>query len=163
MTFDYNTLKRMARSGDRLGNWNGKPVFATSVVDLEDKGSGAYYILYDDDNKIVGRDGKFYYSYGTVSAGGSVSEYSSRRRYNVGSVDKAHNGDYKMNMAMKYSSEPVPAATVAVSYAPGYDVSERPVADVRVEIDVEATLKEAREMTVDDLLDGFMIGVMAVG
>ena len=163
MTFDYNTLKRMARSGDRLGNWNGKPVFATSVVDLEDKGSGAYYILYDDDNKIVGKDGKFYYSYGTVSAGGSVSEYNSRRRYNVG-CDNAHDhGDYKMNMAMKYSSEPVPAATVAVTYTPGYDVSERPVADVKVEIDVEATLKKAREMTVDDLLDGFMIGVMAKG
>ena len=162
MTFDYNTLKRMARSGDRLGNWNGKPVFATSVVDLEDKGSGAYYILYDDDNKIVGKDGKFYYSYGTVSAGGSVSEYSSHRRYNVG-CDNAHDhGDYKVNAAMP-QSEPVPAATVAVTYTPGYDVSERPVADVRAEIDVESTLKKAREMSIDDLLGDFMIGVMAVG
>ena len=160
MTFDYNTLKKMARSGDRLGNWNGKPVFSCSVVDLEDSGNGAYYILYDDENKIVGKDGKFYYSYGTVSAGGSVTEYNSRRRYNV---DAAHDGDYKINAAMKYSSEPVPAATVAVSYAPGYDVSERPVADVKVEIDVEATLKKAREMTIDDLLDGFMDSVMAIG
>ena len=161
MTFDYNTLKRAARDGSRLGNWNGKAVFAASANDLENKGSGAFYILYDDDNKIVGRDGKFYYSYGTVNAGGSVSEYSSRRRY--GLAMQAHEGEYKMNMAMKYSSEPVSAATVAVSYAPGYDVSERPVADVKVEIDVEATLKKAREMTIDDLLDGFMVGVMAVG
>ena len=160
MTFDYYTLKRVAQSGDRIGNWNGKPVFSCSAADLENKGSGAYYLLYDDDNKIVTKDGKFYYSYGTVSESGSVTEYNSRRRYNVG---EAHDGDYKVNAAMKYSSEPVPAATVAVTYAPGYDVSERPVADVRVEIDVEATLKKAREMTIDDLLDGFMVGVMAVG
>lgn len=158
MTFDYNTLKRMAKSGDRLGNWNGKPVFSCSASELDNKGNGAYYILYDDENKIVGNDGKFYYSYGTVSESGSVTEYSSRRRY--GLATQAHEGDYKMNMAMKYSSEPVPAATVAVSYAPGYDVSERPVADVKVEIDVEKVLKSAREMTVESLLDGFLAGVI---
>lgn len=167
MTFDYNTLKKMARSGDRLGNWNSKPVFSCSTSELNNKGNGAYYILYDDDNKIVGKDGKFYYSYGTVTEQGSVSEYSSRRRYNVGSVGVAHDGDYKINAAMKSAampqSEPVPAATVAVTYVPGYAVDERPVGDVKATIDVEATLKKAREMTIDDLLDGFMDSVMAVG
>lgn len=155
MKFDFETLKNHAKIGNKLGNWNGKPVFATSAKDLENKGSGVYYIVYDDENRIVGRDGKFYYSYGTVNAEGSVSEYSSRRRYNT-QHDRA---DYKMNMAMKYSSEPVPAATVAVTYTPGYDISERPVADVKVEIDVEATLKKAREMTIDDLLEGFNYGL----
>ena len=164
MNFDYYTLKRVAQSGDRIGNWNGKPVFSCSAADLENKGSGAYYLLYDDENKIVTKDGKHYYSYGTVSESGSVSEYNSRRRYNVVcETQHGHGDEYEMNMAMKYSSEPVPAATATVSYAPGYDVSERPVADVRVEIDVEATLKKAREMSIDDLLDGFMVGVMAVG
>ena len=50
MTFSYITLKRAARDGCRLGNWNGKAVFAASAQDLENKGSGAYYILYDDEN-----------------------------------------------------------------------------------------------------------------
>ena len=163
MNFDYYTLKRMSQKGERVGNWNGRAVFVCSASELENKGTGAYYILYDDENKIVGKDGKFYYSYGTVSESGSVSEYSSRRRYNTVCETQHDHGDYKVNAAMKYSSEPVPAATVAVSYAPGYDVSERPVADVRVEIDVEATLKKAREMSIEDLLDGFMVGVMAVG
>lgn len=158
MNFDYYTLKRAAQSGDRIGNWNGKPVFSCSAADLENKGSGAYYLLYDDDNKIVNRDGKHYYSYGTVSESGIVSEYNSRRRYNVVCETQHDHGYNEMNVAMKYNSEPMPAATATVSYAPGYDVSERPVADVKVEIDVEATLRKAREMSIDDLLDGFMVG-----
>ena len=55
MIFDYNTLKRAAKDGLKLGNWNGKVVFAASTESLEDKGSSAYYILYDDENKIVAR------------------------------------------------------------------------------------------------------------
>lgn len=149
MTFDYYTLKRAAQNGDRIGNWNGKPVFSCSAAALENKGAGAFYLLYDDENKIVTKDGKFYYSYGTVSESGSVTEYNSRRRYNVVCETRHDHGDYK-----------VPAAA---TYSPGYDVSERPVADVKTEIDVEATLKRAREMSIDDLLDGFMVGVMAVG
>jgi hypothetical protein len=66
---------------------------------------------------------------------------------------------------MRYSSEPIPQATVKVSYAaegsyaPGYDVSERPVGDVKTEIDVEKTLNMAREMTIEDLLEGFLPGL----
>jgi hypothetical protein len=74
---------------------------------------------------------------------------------------------------MRYSSEPIPQAVMKVSYAdegtyaPGYDRAERPVGDVRTEIDVEKTLKMAREMSINDLLDGFLPGlsydVMAKG
>ena len=139
MTFDYKTLKQAAKEGSRLGNWKGKGVFATSISQLEKLGSGAYYILYDDENKLVGRDGEYFYSYGTVSEGGNVSEYSTRRRYNqVYGYDK-------------------------VSYTPGYDVSERPMGDVKAEIDVEKVLKSAREMSVESLLDGFLTGIMAKG
>ena len=156
MNFDYFTLKALANEGDRLGNWNGKPVFACSAGDIENKGTGAFYILYDDENKIVGKDGKYYYSYGTVNKEGSVNEYSTRRRYNTVCETQHNHGDY----TVKYNDKPVPAAT---TYTPGYDVSERPVADVKTEIDVEATLKRAREMSIEDLLNGFMVGVMAVG
>lgn len=155
MTFDYYTLKRAAQNGDRIGNWNGKPVFSCSAAALENKGAGAFYLLYDDENKIVAKDGKFYYSYGTVSESGNVTEYSSRRRYNVVCETRHGHGDEYQS---KSQNEPA-----AATYSPGYDVSERPVADVKTEIDVEATLKRAREMSIDDLLDGFMVGVMAVG
>ena len=149
MTFDYTTLKQAEKEGSRLGNWKGKGVFAASAEKLEKLGSGAYYILYDDENKLVGRDGEYFYSYGTVNESGNVSEYSTRRRYNQ--VCEAYH-DHGYNN--------VPAA---VSYTPGYDISERPVGDVKAEIDVEKVLKSAREMSVESLLDGFLTGIMAKG
>ena len=176
MTFDYNTLKRAARDGSRLGNWNGKAVFAASANDLENKGSGAYYILYDDENKIVARTNNGWKSYGEVSTQGSVSEYSSARNYKTpaeaaaaarkASIRTSASG---MRSAATLQSEPIPQAAMKVcgytadanegTYAPGYDRAERPVGDVKTEIDVEKTLKMAREMSIEDLLDGFLPGL----
>ena len=164
MTFDYNTLKRAARDGSRLGNWNGKAVFAASANDLENKGNGAFYILYDDENKLVTRVGSGWKSYGEVSAQGSVTEYSSARNYKT-PMEAAQAARNYSTSGVRYSSEPIPQATMTVSYAPegsyapGYDVNERPVADVKTEIDVEKTLKMAREMSINDLLEGFLPGV----
>ena len=164
MTFDYNTLKRAARDGSRLGNWNGKAVFAASAESLENKGSGAYYILYDDENKIVARTNNGWKSFGEVSVQGSVNEYSSARNYKT-PAEAAPAARKTSTSGMRYSSEPIPQATVTVSYAnegsyaPGYDRAERPVGDVKTEIDVEKTLKMAREMSIEDLLDGFLPGL----
>ena len=169
MTFDYNTLKRAARDGSRLGNWNGKAVFAASANDLENKGNGAFYILYDDENRLVTRVGSGWKSYGEVSEQGSVSEYSSARNYKTPAeaaqaARKAGERSYPTS-GMRYSSEPIPQATMTVSYAsegsysPGYNRAERPVGDVKLDIDVEKTLKMAREMTVESLLEGFLPGV----
>ena len=55
MNFDYSTLKMAARDGNPIGNWKGRTVFAASYADLENRGSGAYYILYDDENTIVAK------------------------------------------------------------------------------------------------------------
>ena len=172
MTFDYNTLKRAARDGSRLGNWNGKAVFAASAESLENKGSGAYYILYDDENKIVARTNSGWKSYGEVTTQGSVNEYSSARNYKTPSEAAAaarKASTSGMRSAAKLQSAPIPQATMTVcgytidaneaSYAPGYDVNERPVGDVKTELDVEKTLKMAREMTVENLLEGFLSGV----
>ena len=174
MTFDYNTLKRAARDGSRLGNWNGKAVFAASANDLDNKGSGAFYILYDDENKIVARSNIGWKSYGEVNESGSVNEYSSARNYKTpaeaaAAARKASSAAWPQTSGMRYSSEPIPQATMKVcgytahategTYAPGYDVSERPTGDVKLEIDVEGTLKKAREMTVESLLDGFLLNV----
>ena len=168
MTFDYRTLSQAARSGQRLGNWNGKAVFAASANDLDNKGSGAFYILYDDENKIVARVGNAWKSFGEVSEAGSVNEYNSARSYKT-PAEAAQAAHKASTSGMRYSNEPIPQATMKVSYAPegsytpGYDVSERPTGDVRVEIDVDAVLKKARETSIDDLLDGFMVGILAKG
>lgn len=166
MTFDYRTLSQAAKSGQRLGNWNGKAVFAASANDLDNKGSGAFYILYDDENKIVARVGNSWKSFGEVSEAGSVNEYNTARNYNTAAeAAQAARKAKTSTSGMRYSSEPIPQAVMTVSYAsegtyaPGYDVSERPTGDVKLEIDVEGTLKKAREMTVESLLDGFLLNV----
>lgn len=170
MTFDHYTLKKAEREGMRLGNWNGKAVFASSANHLENKGNGAYYILYDDENKIVARTNSGWRSYGEVTAQGSVNEYSSARNYKTPAeaVEAARKASSKTSTSgMRYSSEPIPQAVMKVSYAPenfyapGYDRTERPVGDVELKIDVEATLRKAREMTVESLLEGFLPGVRA--
>lgn len=164
MTFDYNTLKRAAKDGLRLGNWNGKAVFAAPSSRLDNLGTGAYYILYDDDNKIVAKTNNGWKSYGEVSESGSVSEYSSARTYRT-PAETAAAARKASTSGMRYSSEPIPQATMTVSYAestsyaPGYDRTERPTGDVKLEIDVEKVLKNAREMTVESLLEGFLPGV----
>ena len=174
MTFDHYTLKKAEREGMRLGNWNGKAVFASSANHLENKGSGAYYILYDDENKIVARTNSGWKSYGEVTSQGSVNEYSSARNYKTPAeaaeaARKASSAAWPQTSGMRYSSEPIPQATMTVtadapvgaggSYSPGYDRAERPVGDVELKIDVEKTLKMAREMTVESLLEGFLSGV----
>lgn len=164
MIFDYNTLKRMAREGQRLGNWNGKAVFAAGTLQLDNLGSGAYYILYDDENKIVAKTSNGWKSYGEVNEAGSVSEYSSARKYNT-PAETAAAARKASTSGMRYSSEPIPQATMKVSYAPegtytpGYEVSERPTGDVKMGLDVEGTLKKARELSIDELLAGFLPNV----
>ena len=138
MTFDYNTLKQAAKEGSRLGNWKGKGVFAASAAKLDNLGNGAYYILYDDENKIVARTNSGWKSFGEVGESGTVHEYSGGCRTYTTLVE-------------------APAAVT--SYAPGYDMSEKPVGDIKLESDVEKVLKSAREMTVDSLLEGFNYGL----
>lgn len=158
MTFDYNTLKRMAREGTRLGNWNGKAVFAAPSSRLDNLGSGAYYILYDDENKIVAKTGNGWKSYGEVTEQGSVSEYSSPRNYRVVEANPTYGRKIPKEtppVTVSYSMEPAAVA----SYAPGYNRTERPTGDVQMGLDVEGTLKKARTMTVESLLEGFLPGV----
>lgn len=170
MSFDYYTLKKAEKEGLKLGNWNGKSVFASSANNLENKGSGAYYILYDDENKIIARTTNGWKSFGEVTEQGSVNEYSTARNYKTPAeaaeaARKAKENRRSSTSGMRYSSEPIPQATVTVSYAtepcyvPGYTVTERPVGDVKTEFDVEKTLKMAREMSIEDLLEGFLPGL----
>jgi hypothetical protein len=72
MKFSYQNLKMAELGGDRVGNWKGFPVFASRRVLVDDKASGAFFIVYDDDNVIVKRDNGVWYCYGQVSAEGQV-------------------------------------------------------------------------------------------
>lgn len=175
MTFDHYTLKKAEREGMILGNWNGKAVFASSANYLENKGSGAYYILYDDENKIVARTNSGWKSYGEVTSQGSVNEYSSARNYKTpaeaaAAARKASSAASLQTSGMRSAATlQIPQATMTVtadasvgtggSYSPGYNRAERPMGDVELKIDVEATLCKAREMTVESLLEGFLPGV----
>ena len=163
MTFDYNTLKRAARDGSRLGYWKDRAVFAASYNDLENKGSGAYYVLYDDDNTIVARTSQGWKSFGKVSEYGHVHDDDARNYYSPAQMTEARKTS---TSGVRYNSVPVPQVAVKVSehtieasYSPGYDRAERPMGDVKTEINVEKTLKMAREMTIEGLLEGFLSGV----
>ena len=133
MTFDYNTLKKAAANGGRIGNWKDLPVFAVKKDDLRKKGNGAYYIIYDDGNKLVKKSADTFFCYGSIDKSGAVTEQSAR--------------EY---MEKKVETRP----QAAVPIASGPDI------DVRLEMDVDATLKKARELTIDDLLKGFDYGLV---
>lgn len=132
MNFTYNELKGASMVGERVGRWNDLNVYAASVSELDDYGSGAYLILYDDDNRLVKKNDKEqWYSYGWVDSNGNVHEYDSLRRYK------------KTPVFAKMEEEQV----------------EEVIADVKIGIDVDKVLQAAREMTVDSLLEGFNYGL----
>ena len=151
MTFDYNTLKDAAKDRLKLGNWKGKSVFAASSLDLENFGSGAYYILYDDENKIVARSAAGWKRYGEVSVSGVVKECT----------PAVYNAPiYHVSTEMVEAARKASISRMEGTYSLGYDKAERPIGDVILELDIEDTLRKAREMTVDSLLEGFLFGVM---
>lgn len=144
MTFDYNTLKKAAANGGKIGNWKGLPVFSVSRDTLRNRGNGAYYVVYDEDNSFVKKEGAMWFRYGYLDKEGSVHEDTKREYFPT----PAKREEPKV---AKYD-----AVKAEFTYAPA---ATSTTADVRVEIDVEATLKKAREMTIEDLLAGFDYGL----
>lgn len=141
MVFDYNNLKQAAKEGSKLGRWKDLPVFSCDRRSLAHKGNGAYYIVYDDDNALAKKTGDVWSRYGYVDKDGGVHEESS--------------GIYPIN--------PKPQTTTSVSTStPGKTETKKRdevVADVKIDLDVDATLTRARQMTVEDLLEGFNYGL----
>ena len=156
MKFSYNNLRIADRNGERVGNWKGRPVFASMKMDLESKGIGAYFIVYDDDNLIVKKDDyDTWWAFGQVNEEGQVEECD-KRRYNPYVNAYCATGVEAAAHAVCGKSEAECNGTAA---APAADYEEV-VADVKIGIDVDATLKAAREMTVDSLLEGFNYGLV---
>ena len=150
MNFDFMTLERYEKRGEKLGSWRGLPVFALSRQHLKEKGNGAYYVLYDDDNVLVRYHDGEYKIYGVVDEYGSVNEYAYTESY------------YKAPAAKRAPAAaeiPSVASATDVSYTPGYDVTAPVVADVATAANVDSVLANARTMTVESLLEGFNYGL----
>ena len=152
MNFDYNTLKKAAANGGKIGNWKGLPVFCVSRDTLRNRGNGAYYVVYDEDNSFVKKEGAMWFRYGYLDTAGSVHEQTKREYFPTPS--KREEPKVAKFDAVKAEFTYEPAATTTT-----YTSGTTTTADVRVEIDVEATLKKAREMTIEDLLKGFNYGL----
>ena len=160
MTFDYNTLKKAAANGGKIGNWKGLPVFSVSRDTLRNRGNGAYYVVYDEDNSFVKKEGAMWFRYGYLDKEGSVHEQTKREYFPTPS--KREEPKVAKYDAVKAEFTYAPAAhheTTMTSSASTSGPSTTTTADVKVEIDVEATLKKAREMTIEDLLKGFDYGL----
>lgn len=157
MVFSYNNLMSAAKSGQRLGKWKDLPVFSCDRMGLAQKGNGAYYVVYDDDNAFVKKSGSMWFRFGYLDKEGSVHEDTKREYFPIRTErDKGVFYYNEKKAEVKYES-PAHHTTTTSTSAPG--PSTTTTADVKLEIDVEGTLKKAREMTIEDLLAGFNYGL----
>lgn len=165
MKFSYNNLRAADRSGERVGNWKGRPVFASMAMDLGSRGTGAFFIIYDDDNVIVKKDDYgAWWTFGQVSEIGTVVEWD-KKKYNpyVNAEVEAARQVYCHDTE---TYEPAAHAVCGKNSAECNGTAAAPdevVADVKIGIDVDKVLKSAREMTVDSLLEGFNYGLDTKG
>ena len=155
MTFDYNTLKKAAANGGKIGNWKGLPVFSVSRDMLRNRGNGAYYVVYDEDNSFVKKEGAMWFRYGYLDKEGSVHEQTKREYFPTPSRKEEPKVAKFDAVKAEFTYVPTAHHETTTSSTSGTTTT----ADVRVEIDVEATLKKAREMTIEDLLAGFDYGL----
>ena len=78
--YSYNELKVAAAEGRRIGAYLGRNVFSCSkwkYDSLKNKNSDVFYVLYDEDNKLV-CDGIVY---GIISDKGLVDEWNNKRTW----------------------------------------------------------------------------------
>ena len=160
VVFDYKSLKEAAKIGDRLGNWNGYPVFSCSKYDLKNKSENIAFIIYDDYSNLVVKKGGTWWHYGSVQENGIVNEKNYRVAYDC--------GDGSSYYPKKEEEQPQPTHAVCGKSADKCDGRmEEPqdpvIGDVKLGLDVDATLQAAREMTIDSLLEGFNYGLDAKG
>lgn len=153
MYLDYDVLKRYCDNGNKIGDWKYQEVYVSKSDLLEDESRANYYILYDDDNKLVGFVNGYWQVMGHVSSRGSVMECS-RYKYEfpnekMSSKNETKNSNKKMNSKNENEME---------------NSNEEVIGDVRLGLIVDETLQGARNMTIDSLLVGFNYGLQeAVG
>ena len=133
-SFTYDNLRHAWAMNEMIGNWKGKPVYATAKKNIGECVNGVYYIVFDDENTIIGinRENRLM-QYGTINVKGEVDEFQFA-------------ATYVKEMPRKKEKEPEAEASEIVG-------------DVRLGELVAQTLKAARDMTVDSLLEGFNYGL----
>ena len=158
MVFSYNNLMSAAKSGQRLGKWKDLPVFSCDRQGLSQKGNGAYYVVYDDDNAFVKKSGSMWFRFGYLDKEGSVHEDTKREYFPI-RTERDKEVFYYNEKKAEVQYVPTAHHTTTSTSAPGPSMTTTTTADVKLEIDVEGTLKKAREMTIEDLLAGFNYGL----
>ncbi len=149
MDFSYRNLYQMRNDGAPLGKWKDHRVFAAMKQDLEGLGSGAYYIVFDDDNIIVRCIDGQWYAFGTVNEKGVVSEWN-RQKYQLNGRTYCHDTEtYEPTHAVCGKTQDECDGTMPLAAE----------ADVKRYMDIDEILKSARTMTVDSLLEGFNYGL----
>lgn len=141
----YN-FREYAKNGKSVGGWKGLQVYAIYKKDLKSKRGKDFYIVVDDCNDegfypLVGRGKNEWRLHGLIDSEGAI-----RDRNEVYVVEEK-------SVKVKYAD--------AVTTPNAVDAAI--VGDVKIGIDVEAVLKHAREMTIDDLLAGFNYGLDVKG
>ena len=145
MQFTYTYLKNADMNGVVVGRYKGYEVVPTTKETLARRGESDQYVyLLYDDNNLLYRGGKVF---GNVDKNGNVTEFTAKR--------------YLLHYeARKDEVKEIPRAETPKE-APAAETTSTTgiVADVQLEILVEDTLKGAREMSIDSLLEGFDYGL----
>jgi hypothetical protein len=150
MEFSYSNLRSMAISGEQVGRWSGSFVFACSKTDLKNKGTGAFFILYDDNNILVKKKSdEKWYMYGTISKNGSVNEFENLEVYR----------DFNSKSETEKETHAVCGKNEAECNGE-MEIENEVIGDVKLGIDVDKMLEAARTMTVNSLLEGFNYGLV---
>lgn len=155
MQFTYTYLKNAEMNGVTVGSYKGYDVIPTTKATLARNGENDRYIyLIYDDNNLLYRNGKVF---GQVDKNGNVTECTARKyllhyeayKEAVKEIPRSTSDDAR---ASSESSESAPAAETTTT-------TTEITADVALGILVEDTLKGARDMSIDSLLEGFNYGL----
>lgn len=147
MNFTYENLMMAEAQKVSIGKWKGLQVYACAKDNLKPV-NGVYWIIYDDDNKIVWYNSiiEKFYVYGTIDEKGNVDEWEKCKIYTKVKekyVERKYEEEIIDGMINELEAEEEPAI----------------IGDVAYGIEVDDTLKRARTITVDDLLAGFNYGL----
>ena len=168
--FSYKGLKKAEESGMKLGSWRGLPVFSCKKDNLKNLGSGVYYIVYDDDRKIVSKktDGGIWFECGTVNDRGIVNEYDKMKIYggveiekpneNLNSKNEMKNRNGKMDSKNEMETNGKMNSKSEMENR-NENLNSNVEVDFLLNAQVERVLKGARALTIGELLDGFNYGL----
>lgn len=143
MKLDYNTLKWYAESQASIGKLDGFHVRACSSKNVAIIDENCYYVVYDDNNKLIKKN-----SDGKIVIHGVIDE--------DGNFDNSHAGFYYVGIANKSYDK---TAAAEDAYAIGMPGDYVPTENYAERLNVDKVLNSARETTIEDLLKGFDYGL----